>query len=116
MTDDIDKEKLYGKFDAGRESRQCKDAWRDALAKKAAHKALDIDDLDESDPMQVKVDNSGMKARDLAAVAAIIASTGAAVFFVDRLPRRPKPIAPAEASDNIDAGDNDTKNTIRFLE
>lgn len=115
MTDDIDKKHLYGNFDTARDSRQLKDAWRDTLAKKAAHKALDIDDLDDPDPMQVKVDNSGMKTRDIVAVAAIIASTGAAVFFVDRLPIN-KPIVPAEESEFHNHVDNDTKNTIRFLE
>lgn len=71
---EIDKEQLYGEF--LRPSR-----WKDNLERKAAHKALDIP---EDDQTEIKVDKSvkGIGAKGLVAVALAMGVPGVGVAYM----------------------------------
>ena len=118
----------FDKFNAGEDTTAGRRDWRDRLYRRAAHKSLDIPDDSGADDMQIAVDNSGAKTRDIAAVAALITAAGAGGFFLaDRNTTGPAP-PPAVVTDPhppplpapppaapVHAHDIDTKNTIRFL-
>ncbi len=75
----IDKNKLYGKYEAGKERKRERMEWREKLAREAASKSLDIalDDEDDMDITTTKtINNNGVGLKGLALMGLMMAGTG----------------------------------------
>lgn len=91
----VDKDFLYGKYEAGKERKRKRQDWRERLSREAAHKALDIaDDGDDDDAMEINQNiRRGMGLPELALLLLGMGGTaaGTAVYLDRDKPDAPPP-------------------------
>lgn len=93
----VDKDFLYGKYEAGKERKRKRQDWRERLSREAAHKALDIaDDGDDDDAMEINQNiRRGLGLPELALLLLGMGGTAAGtVIYLDRDRTPPPPPAP----------------------
>jgi len=124
--EDIDKDFLYGRYEAGEQRERDRQDKRDKLYMKAAYKSLDIAE-DPEDEMGVQanrtttVNNQGMGFKELAVIAALLAGTGLGGFGIASMMANknqpdPTPIVEKEAPVMPDFKDSDTLFDLEFAE
>lgn len=114
----VDKDFLYGRFEAGEQRKRDRQDEREKLALQVARKSLDMAD-DEVEPMDIHANrtsiNNGMGIKELVLVALLMAGSGVGgAGLVSMLRQTPKEVVTPTVAD--DREDKDTLFDLGFAE